>query len=56
VPEGWRVSDLYEFENGNATAAVRASNPARMERSKECATPALALCAAALRAQEAHNG
>lgn len=52
VPEGWGVM-LNMSENGlHAQARVFRSHPANFQSDNEAATPALALCAAALKAQE----
>ena len=54
VPEGW-LFDLYNL-NGYPEAHLTNDTLQRVAVSVVTATPALALCAAALRAQEAHNG
>ena len=55
VPEGW-LFDLYNL-NGYPEAHLTNDTLQRVAVSVVTATPALALCAAAIRAQqEAHNG
>ena len=55
VPEGW-VWSINQFPDKASAYCVSEGEVMARPRKQYQATPALALCAAALRAQEAHNG
>lgn len=58
VPEGWRFSVDNAFGNGGAVCGAIVNNTvfAKNAQLGDAATPALALCAAALRARHAKGG